>query len=181
VCMKASQFVCLENMSLVCVYVHICMYIYIYVCVNIYTYKVVRRGAGRKCIWWHAFQATAQVRSCHTWCVCVCVCTYESSMVAVWLCMYVHVRANTCIRSWCTDSVFYLNDLMHTKSQPEPAAVIFTHRYLRTHTHYLCAGSLFDLIHTKPQLKPEAVIVIGCGVCKGMTYLHSMGIIHRFV
>lgn len=43
----------------------------------------------------------------------------------------------------------------------------------------LVGGSLFDLIHTKPLLKPEAVIAISTGVCKGMTYLHSMGIIHR--
>mmetsp|Transcript_32605 Transcript_32605/g.75882 ORF Transcript_32605/g.75882 Transcript_32605/m.75882 type:complete len:683 (-) Transcript_32605:110-2158(-) len=46
-------------------------------------------------------------------------------------------------------------------------------------TELVPGGSLFDLIHTKPLLKPEAVIVIGTGVCKGMTYLHSMGIIHR--
>ena len=46
-------------------------------------------------------------------------------------------------------------------------------------TELVPGGSLFDLIHTKPLLKPEAVIVIGQGVCKGMTYLHSMAIIHR--
>eukprot|EP00960_Hanusia_phi_P077579 768714-Hanusia_phi.AAC.7 len=46
-------------------------------------------------------------------------------------------------------------------------------------TELVPGGSLFDLIHTKPLLKPEAVIAISTGVCKGMTYLHSMGIIHR--
>ena len=46
-------------------------------------------------------------------------------------------------------------------------------------TELVPGGSLFDLIHTKPLLKPEAVIVIGQGVCKGMTYLHSMAVIHR--
>jgi len=46
-------------------------------------------------------------------------------------------------------------------------------------TELVPGGSLFDLIHTKPLLRPEAVIVIGGGVCKGMTYLHSMGVIHR--
>jgi len=46
-------------------------------------------------------------------------------------------------------------------------------------TEFVPGGSLFDLIHTKPLLKPEAVIAISAGVCKGMTYLHSMGIIHR--
>jgi serine/threonine protein kinase len=46
-------------------------------------------------------------------------------------------------------------------------------------TELVPGGSLFDLIHTKPLLKSEAVIVIGAGVCKGMTYLHSMSVIHR--
>ena len=46
-------------------------------------------------------------------------------------------------------------------------------------TELVPGGSLFDLIHTKPALRPEAVITIGSGVCKGMTYLHSMGVVHR--
>eukprot|EP00281_Chroomonas_sp_CCMP1168_P035973 CAMPEP_0206243266 /NCGR_PEP_ID=MMETSP0047_2-20121206/17518_1 /ASSEMBLY_ACC=CAM_ASM_000192 /TAXON_ID=195065 /ORGANISM="Chroomonas mesostigmatica_cf, Strain CCMP1168" /LENGTH=437 /DNA_ID=CAMNT_0053668379 /DNA_START=39 /DNA_END=1349 /DNA_ORIENTATION=+ len=46
-------------------------------------------------------------------------------------------------------------------------------------TELVPGGSLFELIYSKPQLRPEAVIVIGQGVCKGMTYLHSVGIIHR--